>query len=59
MPIPTKFDGQLGEIENLAGCITTKLSILHRAGPKRDATELRELLEEFVNKVIATAKGDQ
>ena len=58
MAIPTKFDGQLAVIENAASCVMIKLRTLHHAGNggHRDITGLRELLQAFVNQVMALAR---
>jgi len=57
--IPTKFDGQLAEIDDLAGCIMIKLRTLHHAGANGDTNGLRDLLEAYVDAVMTLAKeGD-
>jgi hypothetical protein len=57
MAIPTRFDGQLAEIDDLAGCVMIKLRTLRHAGMKQpDMGELRELLQRYVDLVINIAK---
>jgi hypothetical protein len=57
MAIPTAFDGQLAEIENAASCVLIKLRTLHHAGgADHDITGLRELLQAYVDQVMALAK---
>lgn len=46
MAIPTKFDGQLAEIEDAASCVLIKLRTLHHSGKAdRDIAGLRDLLQ--------------
>jgi hypothetical protein len=57
MAIPTAFDGKLAEIENAASCVLIKLRTLHHAGgPDGDIAGLRELLQAYVDQVMALAK---
>jgi hypothetical protein len=55
MAIPTKFDAQLAEIDDLAGCVMIKLRTLQHAGASRDISGLRELLQNYVDRVMALA----
>ena len=59
MAIPTKFDGQLAEIEDMAGCVMIKLRTMHRAKGESDIAGLRELLQQYVDHVMAVAKADR
>jgi hypothetical protein len=61
MAIPTKFDGQLAEIENAASCVLIKLRTLHHSGGgDRDISGLRKLLQAYVDQVMALARnGDR
>lgn len=59
MPIPTAFDGELGEVENLASGIMTQLRTLQHAGAKdvpRMRAALRDALQNYVDRVMATAR---
>lgn len=57
MAIPTKFDSQLAEIENAANCVLIRLRTLHHAaGANRDISGLRELLQAYVDQVMALAR---
>ncbi len=60
MPIPTQADRDLGEIDDLAAGINTRLSVMRFAGKgARDYAGLRDQLQEFVDKVMQLAKGTQ
>lgn len=56
MAIPTQFDAQLAEIDDLAGCVMIKLRTLQHAGGSRDIRGLRELLQTYVDQVMALAQ---
>jgi hypothetical protein len=45
MAIPTRFDGQLGEINDVASGILVSLKTMHRAAPQ-DVPLMRGLLRE-------------
>ena len=57
MPIPVKADYQLRDIENLAANVVTRLTTMRYApkNTKRDVAGLRELLQQYVNAVMALA----
>lgn len=57
---PDRHDYALGEISNLAASITVKLSIMRHAGDgKRDMKGLRDLLQDYVDRVMAFAHGTE
>ena len=61
MPIPTKFDGEMGEVQDLASGIETQLRVMRHAGSKdvpRMRAALRDALQSFVDKVMATARDE-
>jgi hypothetical protein len=56
--IPTKFDGQLAEIENAASGIMTLLRTMNWAAAREVPgmrTRLREMLQNYVDAVMKTA----
>jgi hypothetical protein len=58
MPIPTKFDHDIGEIDTVAQSVIATLSILHRANPKdrdRMRANLRQRLQDFCDVVMRAA----
>ena len=58
MPIPTAFDGKLGEIDDLAGGIMVQLRTMRHANERdwpRMREVLRERLQKYVNAVMAAA----
>lgn len=57
MAIPTAFDHQLAEIENAASAVVIKLRTIHHAGAgHRDVAGLRDLLQSYVDQVMALAQ---
>jgi hypothetical protein len=56
MPIPTPFDHRLAEIDDLAAAVMIKLRTIRHAGDARDVSGLRELLQTYVDQVMALAK---
>jgi hypothetical protein len=57
MPIPGPLDGALNDIENIASCIRVKLTtIRYSDAAHRDIAGLRQLLQEYVDLVMAFAK---
>jgi len=56
MAIPTPYDGQLAVIDDLAGCVMIKLRTMQHGGANRDISGLRELLQNYVDQVMALAK---
>ena len=59
MPIPTKFDGEIGEGQDLASGIMTQLRTMQHAGARdvpRMRAALRDALQVFVDKVMSTAR---
>jgi hypothetical protein len=56
MPIPTPYDRSLGEIDDLHGCVLIKLRTLQHAGAGHGVTGLRELLQTYVDQVLALAR---
>ena len=57
--IPTRHDGELAEIENLAAGIMTQLRTLQHAGARdvpRMSAALRDALQNYVDRVMATAR---
>jgi hypothetical protein len=58
MPIPTQADHDLAEIENLSNTIRGKLTIMRHAGKApRDFAGLRDVLQEFVDRVMEFARS--
>ncbi len=59
IPIPTKFDHDLGEIETAGSVIVSLLRTMHWCGDARDVPAMRKRLrgelQEFVNKAMALA----
>jgi hypothetical protein len=52
MPIPTREDAALAEIDQLANSIKGRLVIMRHAGnARRDFAGLRELLQEYADRV--------
>ena len=62
MPIPTAYDGKLGEIGDLAGSIMVSLRTMQHAAQK-DVPGMRERLRErlqgYVDAVMTAAPGGQ
>jgi hypothetical protein len=60
MPIPTAYDGKLGEIDDIAGSIMISLRTMATAAPKDVPgmrAVLRERLQSYVDTVMAAAPG--
>jgi hypothetical protein len=55
-PIPTRFDRKLGDLDDLNGVVMTKLRTIRHAGDACDLGGLRELLQTYVDAVMALAK---
>jgi hypothetical protein len=56
MPIPGPADAALADIANTAACIRVKLTtIRYGAEAGRDIAGLRQLLQDYVNLVMAFA----
>lgn len=55
MPIPTKFDGQMAEVDNLAAIVSVALRNLRHPGG--DPDRLRDTLQAYINHVTETANG--
>ncbi|WP_315766180.1 MULTISPECIES: hypothetical protein [unclassified Bradyrhizobium] len=57
MPIPTRQDYALRDIENLAANVIVRLTTMRYApkNTKRDVAGLRELLQQYVDAVMALA----
>jgi hypothetical protein len=58
MPIPTRFDHQMGEVENAATVIMLSLRTLRHANPRdvdRMRVTLRERLQDFADLVVRLA----
>ncbi len=56
--IPTRFDHQLADVDNLASGIMTSLRVLRHANPRdhdRMRRTLRERLQDYVNAVTDIA----
>jgi hypothetical protein len=59
MPIPTAHDRSLAKIDDLHGCVLIKLRTLQHAGAAgHGVTGLRELLQTYVDQVMALARDD-
>lgn len=59
MPIPTKFDGDLGEVEDLASGIVILLRTMQHAGARdvpRLRAALRDALQNYVDRVMSAAR---
>jgi hypothetical protein len=60
MGIPTAQDQALAEIDDIANSIKVKLTIMRHAGKgARDFTGLRDVLQQYVNKVMAFARSTE
>jgi hypothetical protein len=60
MPIPTEFDGKMGEINDAAGGIMVQLGVMQRCRSEdvpRMRQQLRDSLQSFCNLVMAAAPG--
>jgi hypothetical protein len=58
LPIPTRADRQLSEIDTASGGILTKLRVMQRAAGSdipRMRKRLREMLQDYADLVMATA----
>jgi hypothetical protein len=51
MPIPTRADQQLAEIDDLRGAIMVRLRVYRYAGKNRNPASIREALVEYANAV--------
>jgi hypothetical protein len=57
MGIPGPADAALSDIENCASSIRVKLTVMRHAGDRdRDIAGLRQLLQEYVDLVMAFAR---
>jgi hypothetical protein len=57
--IPTKFDGELGEVEDLASGIQLQLRTMQHAAARdvpRMRAALRDALQNYVERVMSTAR---
>ena len=54
MPIPTKFDGDLAAIDDLAGSVMVQLRIMNHAAPS-DVPKLRAVLRERLRDYVDRA----
>jgi hypothetical protein len=54
MPIPTRTDALLSEIENLGAAVRVALTVL-RHNPANDGRAVRECLQTYCDKVIDAA----
>ncbi len=60
MPIPTPQDADLAEISNLANSVMVRLMVLrHAGGGKRDFAGLREVLQDYIDRVMAFAHATE
>lgn len=60
MPIPTRADHDLADIDNLANVIRGRLTTMRYAGKAvRDFAGLRDALQEYVDQVMAFAHGTE
>jgi hypothetical protein len=58
MPIPTAEDSTYAEVCNASDLVELKLSVMRRAkDPVRHKDELRALLQDYANRVMAMANG--
>jgi hypothetical protein len=58
MPIPTAYDGKLGEIDDIAGSVMVSLRTMAHAAPKDVPAmreRLRERLQDYVTAVMSAA----
>jgi hypothetical protein len=54
MPIPTKFDGELGEVENLAAGIQLQLKVMQHCAAASDLPRMRAALRDALKTYVAT-----
>jgi hypothetical protein len=57
LPIPTRADHQLSEIDDLHNSVIVRLRIWLHAGPDRNPKNIREALKEYVAKVTDFVNG--
>jgi hypothetical protein len=58
MPIPTRADHDLGEIDDLHSGILVRLRVWQHAGPNRDAKSISEALRSYVAAVTNFVNRD-
>lgn len=59
MPIPTQFDGDAAAIDGLSSNILLQVRIMEKAAARdvpRMRTRLREMLQEYADKVMSVAR---
>jgi hypothetical protein len=59
MAIPTEYDRQLGEIDDLAAVVMIRLRTLQRAGSRADPESVRAPLDSYVRAVRSLAGIDE
>jgi hypothetical protein len=61
MSIPTKFDGDMAALGDIASSVLRQLSTMQRAAPSdlaRMRAQLRMTLQQFADEVMATARRE-
>jgi hypothetical protein len=59
MPIPTRQDQDLADIDDTHGVIMVRLRTWSHAGPRRDPASIRAALQQYVDQVAAFTNADQ